>query len=481
MEYSVARTPQQNGVAERKNRTLIKAAMTMLADSLLPIVFWAEVVNTACYVLNRVLVTKPHNKTPYELIIGRAPSISFMRPFGCPVTILNTLDPLGKFDGKAEEGFLVGYSVNSKAFRIFNTETKKVEENLHVNFLENKPNVAGQGPNWLFDIDSLIISMNYQPVFAGNQTNKNAGLQETNGNIGLKKTVDGGQTKEENVSTQQYIVFLLCSSISSSYKSSDDKAKDYTVDDDACSKTVQEPASEYDQALKNILDKMVDQEKEATEQLDAVRKEFEAQCDSQEKITRASSTNSFNTVSTPVNTAGASKTFSLVGQSSGPSFVPFGRSFPIDVANLPCDPLMPEFEDIFEIQSTGIFGNAYDDHDLETLNTLYADQSMGAEADINNMEPSTIVSRIPTTRVHSIHPKAHIIGDPKSAVQTRGMTKNNSREHATISYIQKQRRTNHKDFHNCLFVCFFSQHEPTKIPQALNDESWVQTMQDELL
>ncbi|GKA62971.1 putative ribonuclease H-like domain-containing protein [Tanacetum coccineum] len=105
-EYSIARTPQQNGVAERKNRTLIEAARTMLADSLLPIVFWAEAVNTACYVLNRVLVTKPHNKTPYELIIGRAPSISFMRPFGCHVTILNTLVPLGKFDGKAEEGFL---------------------------------------------------------------------------------------------------------------------------------------------------------------------------------------------------------------------------------------------------------------------------------------------------------------------------------------------------------------------------------------
>ncbi|GJS39746.1 putative ribonuclease H-like domain-containing protein [Tanacetum coccineum] len=146
-KVKVIRTPQQNGVAERKNRTLIEAARTMLADSLLPTVFWAEAVNTACYVLNRVLVTKPHNKTPYELIIGRAPSISFMRPFGCPVTILNTLDPLGKFDGKAEEGFLVGCSVDRKAFRVFNIETRKVKENLHVNFLENKPNVAGQGPN----------------------------------------------------------------------------------------------------------------------------------------------------------------------------------------------------------------------------------------------------------------------------------------------------------------------------------------------
>ncbi|GJR81343.1 ribonuclease H-like domain-containing protein [Tanacetum coccineum] len=116
-EFSVARTPQQNGVAERKNRTLIEAARTMLADSKLPTTFWAEAVNTACYVQNRVLVIKPHNKTPYELFHGRTPSLSFMRPFGCPVTILNTLDHLGKFDGKADEGFFVGYSVNSKAFR----------------------------------------------------------------------------------------------------------------------------------------------------------------------------------------------------------------------------------------------------------------------------------------------------------------------------------------------------------------------------
>nr|GEX51745.1 reverse transcriptase domain-containing protein [Tanacetum cinerariifolium] len=112
-EFSVARTPQQNGVTKRKNMTLIEAARTMLADSLLSIPFWAEAVNTACYDQNRVLVTKPHNKTPYELLLGRTPSIRFMRPFGCPVTILNTLDPLGKFDRKADEGFLVGYSVNS--------------------------------------------------------------------------------------------------------------------------------------------------------------------------------------------------------------------------------------------------------------------------------------------------------------------------------------------------------------------------------
>nr|GEU95357.1 hypothetical protein [Tanacetum cinerariifolium] len=108
-EFSVARAPQQNGVAERKNRTLIEATRTMLVDSKLPTTLWAEAVNTACYVLNRALVIKPHNKTPYEPIRGRPPLINFMKPFGCPVTILNTRDYLGKFDEKDDEGFFVGH------------------------------------------------------------------------------------------------------------------------------------------------------------------------------------------------------------------------------------------------------------------------------------------------------------------------------------------------------------------------------------
>ncbi|GJR76702.1 putative ribonuclease H-like domain-containing protein [Tanacetum coccineum] len=161
------RTPQQNGVAERRNRKLIEAARTMLADSKLPTIFWAEVVNTACYVHNRVLVVKPHNKTPYELFRGRTPALSFMRPFGCHVTILNTLDYLGKFDGKSNKGFFVGYSLNSKAFRVYNIKTRKVEENLHIRFLEDKPIIVGDGPKWLFDIDVLTKSMNYVPVVVG--------------------------------------------------------------------------------------------------------------------------------------------------------------------------------------------------------------------------------------------------------------------------------------------------------------------------
>nr|GEZ22013.1 retrovirus-related Pol polyprotein from transposon TNT 1-94 [Tanacetum cinerariifolium] len=125
-----------------------------------------------------ILVTKPHNKTPYELLLSRSPSIGFMRPFGCPFTILNTLDPLGKFDGKANEGFLVGYSINSKAFRVFNSSTRIVQETLHIKFLENKSNVVEIRPTWLFNIDTLTKSMNYQPVVTGNQHNDNACIKE---------------------------------------------------------------------------------------------------------------------------------------------------------------------------------------------------------------------------------------------------------------------------------------------------------------
>ncbi|GJT01070.1 putative ribonuclease H-like domain-containing protein [Tanacetum coccineum] len=106
-EFSVARTPQQNGVAERKNKTLIEAARTMLADSLLPIPFWVE-------------------------------------------------------------------STSSKAFRVYNKRTKRVEKNPHINFLEDQPNVAGTGPNWMFDLDFLTNSINYVPVSVENQVNVDA-------------------------------------------------------------------------------------------------------------------------------------------------------------------------------------------------------------------------------------------------------------------------------------------------------------------
>nr|GEU29608.1 hypothetical protein [Tanacetum cinerariifolium] len=214
-ESSVARTPQQNGVAERRNMTLVEAARTMLADFKLNITFWAEAINTACYVQNRVLVVKPHNKTLYELFRGRTPALSFMRPFGCHVTILNTLDYLGKFDGKSNEVFFVGYSLNSKAFRIYNIRTRKVEESLHIRFLDEKPIVAADGLKWMFDIDVLTKLMNYLPVVTVTNFNdfidgllfdsssKNDSNNEPQPSSDARKKDDDGVNKERGITDQE--------------------------------------------------------------------------------------------------------------------------------------------------------------------------------------------------------------------------------------------------------------------------------------
>ncbi|GJU62103.1 putative ribonuclease H-like domain-containing protein [Tanacetum coccineum] len=187
----------------------------VMTDYKLPTTFWAETVNTACYVQNRVLVVKPHNKTPYELFRGRTHVLSFKRPFGCHVSILNTLDYLGKFDGKLDEGFFVGYSMNSKDFRVYNIRTRKVKENLHIRFLEDKPIIAGDGPKWLFDIDVLTKSMNYVPVVAGTNSNdsvdvslfdsslKNVSNDETQPSNDDEKKDDEGVNKESGIADQK--------------------------------------------------------------------------------------------------------------------------------------------------------------------------------------------------------------------------------------------------------------------------------------
>ncbi|GJZ44288.1 putative ribonuclease H-like domain-containing protein [Tanacetum coccineum] len=241
-EFSVARTPQQNGVAKRKKKTLIEAARTMLVNSKLPTTFWAEVVNTACYVLNRVLVIKPNSKTPYELIHGRTPLIDFMKPFGCSATILNTRDHLGKF-------------------------------------LENAPNVTGNRPDWLFDVDSLSKSMNYVPVVVGNQTN---------GIAGTKDIIVAGQAEKKTKPEQEYILIPI-----------------YTAD----LLISQGPKdSEEDAGVKPTeLDESEVSDKDWKDEQDS-RSEFERLLQQEKQTEHPNSTNSINTVSTPVSTAEPSST-----------------------------------------------------------------------------------------------------------------------------------------------------------------------------
>ncbi|GKA48688.1 putative ribonuclease H-like domain-containing protein [Tanacetum coccineum] len=366
-EFSVARTPQQNGVAERKNRTLIEAARTMLVDSKLPTTFWAEAVNTACYVLNRVLVIKPHNKTPYELIRGRPPLIDFMKPFGYPVTILNIKDHLGKFNGKAYEGYFIGYSMVSKAITVFNKRTKIVEETLNIKFLENTPNVKGNGPDWLFDIDSLTISMNYVPVVVGNKTN---GIART------KYNIVAGQAQKEKEPEQEYILIPLCTTdplISQGPKDCEGDAgmKPTEVDENEAS----------DKSGKN--DQEARSEPEST------------------PVSTAGP--SFDTAvpSTPINAAGPSVSNANESEEQlFKRFSPFKNAF-----------TLPPVPNISSMDNTGIFGNAYDDEDVEE------------EVDMNNVISSYSVPDTSFTKFHKDHPEDQVIGSLKTPVQTRHLTK----------------------------------------------------------
>ncbi|GJR98379.1 putative ribonuclease H-like domain-containing protein [Tanacetum coccineum] len=383
-EYSNARTPQQNGVAERMNRTLIEAARTMLADSLLPTTFWAEAVSTACYIFNRVRVTKPQNKTPYELLFGHKPIISYIRPFGCHVTILDTLSVLGKFDEKCDEGFLVGYSLNSKAFRVYNLVTKKVEVNLHVKFLEEKSNVKGVGYRWMFDIDYLTDSMNYIPVSLDNQTNPHAGTSEVTNSADTLPTPNANASEEEDAAEELIVVPTAvkhtAAKVGPRMSSTNSKAEAFLTE----------------------LQHLKTQEKEAystgisedTPEILAFRKELDelAQKHLREvPKNKATSTNSVNSGSGQDNPQPADQD----------------------------DSDMPELT-IFNKPQKGIFDEAsYDDEGYTTFTTN------------------------------------QILGDPKSSVQTRSRVQQHSGAHAL--------------------------EEPKKISKALQDDSWVEAMQEELL
>nr|GEW05871.1 hypothetical protein [Tanacetum cinerariifolium] len=135
-ENSTTKTPQQNGVVERRNRTLVEAAKTMLIFSHAPLFLWAEAIATACYTQNRSIIHRRFNKTPYELIQGRKMDISYLHVFGALCYSKNDREDIGKLGAKGDIGFFIGYSANSVAYKVYNRRTKKIMETMNVTFDE---------------------------------------------------------------------------------------------------------------------------------------------------------------------------------------------------------------------------------------------------------------------------------------------------------------------------------------------------------
>nr|GEU64817.1 hypothetical protein [Tanacetum cinerariifolium] len=408
----------KNEVAKRRNRTLIEAARTMLADAKLPVTFWAEAVNTACYVQNRVLVNKSQNKTPYELF-GRTPAIRFLKPFGCHVMILNTLDHLGNFEAKGDEGYFIRYSMSSKAFRVFNKRTKRVEENLHVEFLENNLIKKGAGPNWLFDIDSLTNSMKYLPVVSTGITSTNFSGTKEAASQDVKKDV------KKDVSSLRYIALLnWFHEANLEYSTSNAQ--------DACKADAPKSSGNFNPTATS------------TNPL----------ADQMETLTVKTP---IPTVSSPVPTACLDVSSQL---SSDTRLISKRVTGQVDTPSLDnILTLSNRFEDILRVTtSTG--------------------DSHGVEADLGNMEDNISASPTPTFRIHKDHPTSQIIGPVDTSVQTRTKSKE-MEEQSFIASIHHM--TNPDLLLFCLFSCFLSKEEPKKISDALNNLSLVEAMQEELL
>ncbi|GJR55373.1 putative ribonuclease H-like domain-containing protein [Tanacetum coccineum] len=326
------------------------------------------------------------------LLRGFKPALSFTRPFGCHVTILNTLDNLGKFDGKSDEGFFVGYSLSSKAFRVYNNRTRSVEENLHIGFLENKPMIEGNGPKWLFDIDCLTKFMNYVPIAAGTITNESAC---THGELNA-----GTSTQKEEIS-QDYIMMPIWKN-----------------------------ASYFDSLSKDVGN---GEPKTAADDQKQVEDGPDNENDEKDKSKDDSSPKEVNTIGQHVNTASPKVNTGHFKLNTVDPSVNTASSY---------DPDSPK--DMFKMGAS---------HTLEATHVEFFSDEDEPEVDLGNILNSYTVPTTPNTRIHKDHLIKNVIGDVKSSVQTRRMTKPTSEQRI----------------------------EPTSIAKALSDSSCVEAMQEELL
>ncbi|GJX62012.1 ribonuclease H-like domain-containing protein [Tanacetum coccineum] len=262
------------------------------------------------------------------------------------------------------------------------------------------------------NLNKLVKGNLVFPVRSENQANKTTGPKEVNHSAGTQDNIDAGNSKMEAESAHDYFVMPIWSSYTSTVKSSEAKNEGEKPNKNTGLKTNEEPVDQEDQAFLEELERLKRQEKEANDAAEALRKEFAKDTEDlllQAGAARATSTNTVNTTSTLV---------SIVSPSSG-------LSYPDLTHTDQDDSQIPALEDIYNNPNNGIFTNAsYDDE--------------GAVTDFTNLETIVNVSPIPTSRIHSIHPSTQLLGDPKSALQTRSKVNKSSGAHAfKISEVLK--------------------------------------------
>ncbi|KAI3746759.1 hypothetical protein L6452_09198 [Arctium lappa] len=386
-QFSAARTPQQNEVVERRNKTLVEAARSMLAYSGLPLSHWAEAVSTACHTQNRSILHRRFNKTPYELMYSIKPNIKYFKSFGCKCYVLNDRDNLNMFSPKADEGIFLWYSSTSAAYRVFLTSTRKVIESVNVKFDEAADLVSGQSGS--------------EPVLTGNlaygQVSSEPAIQPSN---------QDPSSSLLNISDLDFIFENFYDDVPKSNSENASSVNQETVN----ASTPNSAASISDTDAIQVISELPQDQSES----EHVNTESGQEASIQETSVQAE----------------------LVQEAE-------------QDANIPSTILESDSE-VVEVPPPPVETVDVSSSDIDVTEAL--SQQLEVVQEVIDPLPHTTK----WTRSHHIH---QIIGDPQASVSTRSKAETSN---------------------ECLFTCFLSKIEPTKVSEALEDLDGIIAMQEKL-
>nr|GFA44852.1 hypothetical protein [Tanacetum cinerariifolium] len=411
-----------------------------------------KAVSAACYVLNRVSITNPHNKTPYELLSEKVPNIRHLKPFGCQVTILNTSDHLGKFKGKADDGFLVGYAAQSTHDTniIAGTQDDDSESECDEQaiLVPSFPSNSFSGPK-VHDVSAPMENNLYyaeelarlqKQEYKAHSVAAKFGFEFSNGIAEM--------LHQDDIETRRKLVLAAGDPAGSIVSTGGVPAGSIPAGSVLASHvpTSSVPAGSVSDSHVHAGSVPASHVPASSIPAGGV---LAGSIDSA-RFGDPAASESVPAVFTPDHAA--------------VSLLPPGHS----LGSSEHSTQFPSPSDLGNHQPTaGIFSSSSYDDDFCV--------------DVTNLALNVAMDPVATKRVNTIHPQSHIIGKLQSPVQTRStVQKSKFDESAFISYVRNQNRTNQVDHLHCLFACFLSQLEPSSVAKALEDPDWVADMQEEM-